>query len=126
MFPQHPGEKQGIICQSFINRFLHISSKIDGHGGITVFLIQDKIVLSMAGLRFLSASIEFTAAMLMLMYGRVETAFKINALLALVGPTILITVTTLGLIGLAGKINGSGMVIVILGVALIFIGINKI
>lgn len=91
-----------------------------------MFLIQDKIVLGMAGLRFLSASIEFTAAMLMLMYGRVETAFKINALLALVGPTILITVTTLGLIGLAGKIDGSGMMIVILGVALIFIGINKI
>lgn len=91
-----------------------------------MFLIQDKIVLGMAGIRLLSASIEFTAAMLMLMYGRVETAFKINALLALVGPTVLLTVTTLGLIGLAGKISPSGMMSVILGVILIFIGINKI
>jgi hypothetical protein len=91
-----------------------------------VFLIQDKIVLGMAGIRLLSASIEFTAAMLMLMYGRVETAFKINALLALVGPAVLLTVTTLGLIGLAGKISPSGMMSVILGVILIFVGINKI
>lgn len=89
-------------------------------------LIHDKIVLGMAGLRFLSASIEFTAAMLMLMYGRVETAFKINALLAIVGPSVLLTVTTLGLIGLAGKVAPSGMLIIILGVILIFIGINKI
>lgn len=91
-----------------------------------MFLIQDKIVIGMAGLRFLSASIEFTAAVLMLMYGRVEMAFKINALLAMVGPAILLTVTTLGLIGLAGKIATSGMMIVILGVILIFIGISKI
>ncbi|MDD2552988.1 MAG: YqhV family protein [Desulfotomaculaceae bacterium] len=91
-----------------------------------MFLIQDKIVLGMAGLRFLSASIEFTAAMLMLMYGGVEIAFKINALLAMVGPTVLLTVTTLGLIGLAGKIAPSGMITVILGVILIFVGINKI
>lgn len=90
-----------------------------------MFLIQDKIVLGMAGIRFLSASIELTAAILMLVYGRVETAFKINALLALVGPTVLLTVTTLGLIGLAGKISPSGMMSVILGVILIFIGINK-
>lgn len=91
-----------------------------------MLLIHDKIVLGMAGLRFLSASIEFTAAMLMLMYGRVETAFKINALLAIVGPSVLLTVTTLGLIGLAGKVAPSGMLIIILGVILIFIGINKI
>ena len=91
-----------------------------------MFLIQDKIVFGMAGLRILSASIEFTAAILMLMYGRVETAFKINALLAVVGPTAMLTVAALGLIGLAGRIAPSGMVLVILGVMLIFIGVNKI
>jgi len=74
----------------------------------------------------LSATIEFTAAMLMLKYGRVETAFKINSLLALVGPTVLICVTSLGLVGLAGKISPAGMAAVMLGVALIFIGINKL
>ena len=64
--------------------------------------------------------------MLMLKFGRVETAFKINAILALVGPTVLLTVTTLGLVGLAGKISFGSMSIIVLGVALIFLGINKL
>ncbi|MBO8128844.1 MAG: YqhV family protein [Peptococcaceae bacterium] len=87
---------------------------------------MDKIVLSMASLRFLSASIEFTAAMLMLYFGRVETAFKINALLALTGPTILITVTTLGLVGLAGKTSPLGMLCILVGVGLIFLGLRSL
>lgn len=91
-----------------------------------MFLLTEKIVCGMAGLRILSATIEFTAAMLMLKYGRVETAFKINAVLALVGPTVFIAVTSLGLIGLTGKISPAGMAAVILGVSLIFIGINKL
>ena len=64
-----------------------------------MFFITDKIVAGMAGIRILSATIEFTAAMLMLKFGRVETAFKINSLLALVGPTVFLIVTTLGLVG---------------------------
>lgn len=91
-----------------------------------MFLLTDKIVAGMAGVRVLSAAIEFTAAMLMLKFGKVETAFKINAVLALVGPTALLTVTSLGLIGLAGKVSFSGMAIIILGVTLIFIGINRL
>ncbi|TEB05773.1 hypothetical protein Psch_02814 [Pelotomaculum schinkii] len=86
----------------------------------------EKIVFGMAGLRILSATIEFTAAMLMLKFGRVETAFKINALLALIGPTILLTVTSLGLVGLAGKVSSGGIGLIMLGVALIFLGINRI
>lgn len=91
-----------------------------------MFFVTDKIVFGMAGLRLLSASIEFTAALLMLKFGRVETAFKINAVLALIGPTIMLTVTSLGLAGLAGKVSGGGMFLIILGVALIFTGINKL
>lgn len=93
-----------------------------------MFLLADKIVAGMAGLRILSSTIEFTAAILMLKYGKVETAFKINALLALVGPTVMLTVTSLGLVGLAGsgKVSAFGMASIVLGVALIFIGINKL
>lgn len=91
-----------------------------------MFMLVDKIVFGMAGLRLLSATIEFTAAMLMLKFGRVETAFKINAVLALIGPTILLTVTSLGLVGLAGKVSAGGMCLIILGVVLIFLGINRI
>ena len=85
----------------------------------------DKVVYGMAGLRLLSGAIEFTAAILMLKFGRVETALKINALLAMVGPMILLTVTGLGLAGLAGRISPSGMLLVLSGVALIFLGINR-
>jgi hypothetical protein len=95
-------------------------------GGFIVFETVDKIVLGMAGVRFLSATIEFSAAFLMLLFGRVEAAFKINSLLAIVGPTVLLTVTSLGLIGLAGKSSPLGMLIIIGGVVLIFVGINKL
>ncbi len=87
---------------------------------------MDKILLGMATLRFLSATIEFSAAMLMLYFGRVETAFKINATLALVGPTILLAVTGLGLIGLAGKLSPVGMLCVVAGVGLVFVGLKNI
>lgn len=87
---------------------------------------MDKIVLGMAALRFLSASIEFTAAMLMLYFGRVETAFKINAVLAMIGPTVLICVTTLGLVGLAGKVSPVGMLSIVTGVGFIFLGLRHL
>ncbi|GBF32983.1 hypothetical protein DCCM_2080 [Desulfocucumis palustris] len=86
----------------------------------------DKIVFLMAFCRFLSSTIEFSAALLMLRFNSVETAFKINAALALVGPTVMLTVTSLGLVGLAGKISFSGMVFVLLGIGFIFYGVNRI
>jgi len=90
-----------------------------------LFFIFEKIVLGMAALRFLSSTIEFTAAFLMLRYNNVETAFRINALLAMVGPTVMITVTSLGLIGLAGKVPIQSMFFIAAGVVLIFIGLSK-
>lgn len=87
---------------------------------------MDKIVLGMAALRFLSATIEFTAATLMLYFGRVETAFKINAVLSLIGPTVLISVTALGLVGLASKLSPVGMLFVITGVGFIFLGLRHL
>ncbi len=87
---------------------------------------MNKIVLGMAAVRFLSSSIEFTAAVLMLKFATVETAFKINALLALIGPAAMITVTTLGLVGLAGKVSHAGMLSIFLGVVLIFAGMHKL
>jgi hypothetical protein len=90
-----------------------------------VLLISDKIVAGMAFIRLFSGLIEVSAALLMLKLGRVESAFKINAFLAMIGPSVLLLVTTLGLIGLSGKISYHKMVIVMLGVVLIFAGIRK-
>ncbi|MCL6479516.1 MAG: YqhV family protein [Peptococcaceae bacterium] len=91
-----------------------------------MFFVFEKIVFGMAALRILSSSIEFTAALLMLRFNNVETAFKINALLAVVGPTVMITVTSLGLVGLAGKASPQGLAAILLGIALILIGVNRL
>ncbi|MCL4441096.1 MAG: YqhV family protein [Firmicutes bacterium] len=90
-----------------------------------MFFVTNKIVFAMAMLRCLSASIELTAALLMLKFGRVETALKINAVLAMVGPSIMVLVTILGLVGLAGKVSLSKLGIIFLGVLLIFYGISR-
>ncbi|NLT94756.1 MAG: YqhV family protein [Clostridia bacterium] len=85
-----------------------------------------KVVLGMGLLRIISGLIELSAAFLMLYFNRVETAFKINACLAIIGPIIMISVTSLGLIGLAGNVSLKQMLVIFLGVCLIFIGLNKI
>lgn len=84
------------------------------------------IAILMGLLRILSGMIELTAASLMIYFDRVETALKINAVLALIGPTIMILVTSLGLLGIADKVSLAKMITIISGVALIFIGLNKL
>ncbi len=91
-----------------------------------MFFVFEKIVFGMAALRLVSSLIEFTAALLMLRFNSVETAFKINALLAVVGPMVMITVTSLGLVGLAGKASPQGLIPIVVGIALIFYGIHKL
>lgn len=91
---------------------------------VSVLYFVDKIVAGMAGVRILSAAIELTAALLMLKLNRVEAAFQINSILAMVGPVVLLTVTSLGLVGLAGKVSPAGMFVILTGVVLIFIGIK--
>lgn len=90
-----------------------------------MFFSFDKYVLGMAILRILSSMIEFSAALLMLKINQVESALKVNAALALVGPTIMMAVMALGLFGLAGKIQLQKMIYIVLGVGLIFYGLNK-
>ncbi|NLW06458.1 MAG: YqhV family protein [Clostridia bacterium] len=90
-----------------------------------LFFAPDKFVLAMAGMRVLSSLIELSAALLMLKYNRVDAALKVNAMLALVGPTIMFIVMALGLWGLAGKMPASRMLIIILGVGLIMYGVRR-
>jgi hypothetical protein len=82
-------------------------------------------VLTMAGLRFLSASIELTAAILMLVFNDVKKAVAINAMLAVVGPVVLITTMAVGLLSLADDLSFSKLFFVALGVGLILFGIYK-
>jgi hypothetical protein len=86
--------------------------------------VRDYILTGMVGLRLLSGTIEIAAALLMWYLGTVEKAFTVNAMLALVGPTVLVLVTALGLTGMSETISVSKIVYILLGVGLILYGIH--
>lgn len=78
----------------------------------------------MALLRVISGIIEFSAALLMLKFNSVEKALQLNSILALVGPTVLVLVTALGLVEIAEKISLLNFVVIASGVGLILLGIK--
>lgn len=84
--------------------------------------MQDPFVHGMATVRFVSAGVEFTAALLMLRFGRVDTALRINGFLGMVGPIILILTTALGVAGMAGRIQVGKIALIFVGVYLILYG----
>jgi len=81
--------------------------------------LLEKAVIGMALLRILSGSIEIFAAFLMIKFNDIEKALIVNSSLALIGPTILIITTMIGLVGLADKIAFGKFVWIFLGVAYI-------
>ncbi|MGG3017644.1 YqhV family protein [Geobacillus stearothermophilus] len=85
----------------------------------------DSSILAMAGMRMLSALIELSAALLMLVFNDVRKALAINAVLAAVGPTVLIVTMAIGLLSLADELSFSRLAFIALGVALILFGIYK-
>lgn len=85
----------------------------------------ENAVLGMVILRMISGFIEITAATLMLKFNAIDKAIMINAALAIVGPIILITTTSIGLIGMADKLSFSKLLIISSGVLLILIGLRR-
>jgi putative exporter of polyketide antibiotics len=85
----------------------------------------NKIVLSMASLRLMSGSLEIIAALLMIRFNQIEKALLVNSGLALVGPLVLLSTTTIGLVGIAEKLSYGKMLWVLIGVSCIFVGILK-
>lgn len=84
-----------------------------------------RVVAGMALMRLISASIEVTAALLMLRLARIESALKINATLGLVGPLVMIGVTALGVIGIAHQVSYGKIFIIAIGVGLILYGVRS-
>jgi len=82
-------------------------------------------VLGMVILRMISGAIELTAATLMLKFNDVDKALMINATLAVVGPIILITTMSIGLIGMADKLSFSKLLLIGCGILLILIGLRR-
>lgn len=86
---------------------------------------MDKYVSWMAILRMFSGSIEITAALIMLRLGRVDKALAVNSALALVGPSILILTTAIGLTGMARELSPGKLLWVAAGVGCLLFGIFK-
>ncbi|MBB5356392.1 hypothetical protein HNR43_002376 [Anoxybacillus mongoliensis] len=83
----------------------------------------DATVWTMAGLRFLSAAIELSAAIVMLSLNDVKKALAVNTLLAAVGPTIFFVVMMVGLVAVANELSLFKLVWIGVGVVCILIGI---
>lgn len=83
------------------------------------------MVRAMAVVRMISSGIELAAALLMLRLSRLDAAVQINAALGLVGPLVLVTVTILGVAGLAGKIPLTRLALIGAGVMLVILGARR-
>ena len=81
-----------------------------------------RVLMIMISIRLLSSFIEFSAAMLMLYLKSVESAIRINAILGLIGPLILIIVTFLGLVEISHQLNFKKLLLICLGVLFILLG----
>ncbi len=86
---------------------------------------MDKYVSWMAALRIISGSVEISAALLMLRLNQVDKALAVNSALALVGPTVLILTTTIGLTGMTQQLSWGKIGWIGCGVAFLLIGILK-
>ncbi|WP_405115019.1 YqhV family protein [Paenibacillus sp. FSL K6-1217] len=86
---------------------------------------MDKYVSWMAALRLLSGSVEIAAALIMLRLNQVDKALAVNSGLALVGPTILILTTAVGLTGMAEQLSWGKLGWIGCGVAILLFGILK-
>ena len=84
----------------------------------------ESALLYMVILRIISGSIEITAAGLMYKFQDLEKALAINSMLALVGPTILIITTGIGIAGISEKISFLKMICLFSGVVLILISLK--
>lgn len=89
-------------------------------------MLRDNTVTAMAALRILSGIVEVGAALLILRYNRIDTALRMNGILAVIGPTILLLGITLGVVGLSDRVPLNRMVLIYLGTILIFWGTRKL
>ncbi|MGI5876249.1 MAG: YqhV family protein [Dethiobacteria bacterium] len=85
---------------------------------------MSSLLLGIILLRLLSGSMEIFAAFLMFRFQSLETALKINTILASLGPLVFLGAMYLGLTGLTQKVPYSKMIFIYLGVGLIFWGLR--
>lgn len=94
-------------------------------GNVPMFVVIEKIIIVLAGLRFVSGFIEIMSGLLILKMNNVEKAMMVNAFLAVVGPLVFMTSMTLGIIHIADKMSYSKLVLIGIGIGLIILGLRK-
>ncbi|MDI3548041.1 MAG: hypothetical protein PWR10_1693 [Halanaerobiales bacterium] len=82
----------------------------------------ENLLYAMIFIRVISSLIELSAAYLMYYFKSIETAIRINAILGLIGPMILILVTFIGLVGISSQLSLKNLILIALGVSLILLG----
>lgn len=75
----------------------------------------------MAATRLLAGLLEIGGATLMLRLGKVEQAFQVNAWLGIIGPTIFLVVSSLGLAGMVHQVPPLKIVLLLGAVILIML-----
>lgn len=86
---------------------------------------MDKAVLSMGFLRVFGGSVELLAAITILYFNDIKKALAVNSILAAIGPIILISTMTIGIVGVASKLDPLRFVLVLCGVFLILLAVFK-
>lgn len=79
-------------------------------------------VILMSCFRVIGAGVEIAAAILMLKLNTIESALRINAILGLLGPVVLIAVSALGVSGLIGRVSLTKLIMTLCGAILIIVG----
>ncbi|MGC4376821.1 YqhV family protein [Fictibacillus sp. Mic-4] len=85
----------------------------------------EKVVLWMAAIRIFSGLCEITAALFMLRFNTVEKALVVNSLLAFVGPLVLLTTMSIGLVGISYKVSFAKLIWLLIGVGCILFSLKK-
>lgn len=86
---------------------------------------MDKMVLSMGLLRVFGGSAELIAAFTILYLNDIKKAVAVNSILATIGPIILISTMTIGVVGVANQLEPMRFVLVLCGVFLILLAVFK-
>lgn len=81
-----------------------------------------KALIGMVLVRMLSGMIEIGAALLMWKLADLRLAIRVNAALGLVGPTILLSATLIGISGLAGRLSAGRLLLLVCGVGMVLLG----
>lgn len=85
---------------------------------------MESALLYMVLLRIFSGSVDIAAAGLMYKFNDIEKALTVNTMLALVGPTVMIITTGIGISGLGDRISLGKIILLMTGIALILISMR--